>query len=191
MIHGPRRLVSGVPGPAAGVLPFPVMGTIVFEPLHPGVEPPRRATADSAGHDLAACLSGGTVRVFIDGVPTPRTVESDAEGGTIVLGPGEKALIPLGFKARLPAGYEAQVRPRSGTSLKTDLVIVNSPGTIDADYPDEWCVPVKNGGHRPLRIRHGDRIAQMVLARFETLDFAAGTVARSTDRAGGFGSTGR
>lgn len=165
--------------------------TIVFEPLHPGVEPPRRATGHSAGHDLAACLTGGSVRVFIDGVATPRTVEADADGGTIVLGPGEKALVPLGFKARLPEGYEAQVRPRSGTSLKTDLVIVNSPGTIDADYPDEWCVPVRNGGTRPLRIRHGERIAQLVLARFEALAFVPGAVARTTDRAGGFGSTGR
>lgn len=184
------------------------MPSIVFEPLHDGVEPPRRATAASAGHDLAACLSGGTVRVFIDGVPTPRAVTGagDAASGTatgatgaasngharaITLAPGEKALVPLGFKARLPEGYEAQVRPRSGTSLKTDLVIVNSPGTIDADYPDEWCVPVKNGGMAPLTITHGERIAQMVLARFETLEFEQGTVARTTERAGGFGSTGR
>jgi dUTP pyrophosphatase len=175
------------------------MSSIVFEPLHPGVEPPRRATAASAGHDLAACLSGGTVRVFIDGVPTSRAVTAaPASGGngredmgSITLAPGEKALVPLGFKARLPEGYEAQVRPRSGTSLKTDLVIVNSPGTIDADYPDEWCVPVKNGGTAPLTITHGERIAQMVLARYETLAFEQGTVARTTERAGGFGSTGR
>lgn len=167
------------------------MPEIVFEPLHPGVEPPRRATADSAGHDLALCLTGGTVRVFVAGVSEVRAVREDADGRAIVLAPGEKALLPLGFKARLPAGYEAQVRPRSGTSLKTDLVIVNSPGTIDADYPDEWCVPGGNGGAAPLVLRHGERIAQMVLARFETLTFTPGTVVRTTDRAGGFGSTGR
>lgn len=167
------------------------MPTIVFEALFPGVEPPRRATAASAGHDLAACLRAGTVTVFVDGTPHPRAVEPDGETSSVVLAPGEKALIPLGFRARLPEGYEAQVRPRSGTSLKTDLVIVNSPGTIDADFPDEWMVPVKNGGRAPLRIRNGERIAQLVLARFETLDFADGTVQRSTDRAGGFGSTGR
>lgn len=170
------------------------MTAIIFEALHPGVRPPQRATAASAGHDLAACLLAGTVTVFVGGKPQPRAVESvpaSEEPPSVLLAPGEKALIPLGFRARLPVGYEAQVRPRSGTSLKTDLVIVNSPGTIDADFPDEWMVPVKNGGTTPLRIAHGERIAQMVLAKYETLDFAAGTVARSTERAGGFGSTGR
>jgi dUTP pyrophosphatase len=164
---------------------------IIFEPLHAGVEPPRRATEASAGHDLALCLSGGSIRVFVQGQPESRSVVSDPEGASITLAPGEKALLPLGFRARLPVGYEAQVRPRSGTSLKTDLVVVNSPGTIDADYPDEWCVPVKNGGTRPLTVRHGERIAQMVLTRYETLPFAIGSVQRTTDRAGGFGSTGR
>lgn len=167
------------------------MSAILFEPLHPGVEPPRRATAASAGHDLACCLAGGTVRVFVEGRPEERAVAHDAAGPLITLAPGEKALLPLGFRARLPDGYEAQVRPRSGTALKTDLVIVNSPGTIDADFPDEWCVPVKNGGTRPLIVRHGERVAQMVLARHESLPFTPGAVTRSTDRAGGFGSTGR
>lgn len=167
------------------------MDSIVFEALHPGVQPPQRATAASAGHDLAACLLAGTVTVFVGGQPSPRTV-AEVEGiPTLTLAPGEKALVPLGFRARLPVGYEAQVRPRSGTSLKTDLVIVNSPGTIDADFPDEWMVPVKNGGSTPLQLRHGDRIAQMVLARFATLEFASGRVTRSTERAGGFGSTGQ
>lgn len=166
------------------------MSAIIFEPLHDGVEPPRRATAASAGHDLALCLSGGAVRVFVSGQAQERAVARDPQGATITLAPGEKALFPLGFRARLPEGYEAQVRPRSGTSLKTDLVIVNSPGTIDADYPDEWCVPVKNGGTAPLTVRHGERIAQMVLARYESLSFSLGVVTQSTDRAGGFGSTG-
>src|SRR5690606_4520219 len=131
---------------------FRRMPTITFEPLHEGVEPPRRATAASAGHDLAACLAGGTVRVFTGNAGLPRAVHQEDGVPAITLAPGEKALIPLGFKARLPEGYEAQVRPRSGTSLKTDLVIVNSPGTIDADFPDEWCVPVRNGGPTPLTI---------------------------------------
>jgi dUTP pyrophosphatase len=167
------------------------MPGIIFEALHDGVEPPRRATSHSAGHDLSACLSGGVVRVFIDGSPVPRQVDGAGPTRAITLAPGEKALVPLGFKARLPEGFEAQVRPRSGTSLKTDLVIVNSPGTIDADYPDEWCVPVRNGGAAPLVIKHGERIAQMVLTRFETLPFELGEVSRTTERAGGFGSTGR
>lgn len=167
------------------------MSQIIFEPLHGGVDIPARATAASAGHDLALCLTGGVVRVYVGGQVEERAVERTDGGMSITLAPGEKALLPLGFRARLPEGYEAQVRPRSGTSLKTDLVIVNSPGTIDADYPDEWCVPAKNGGTAPLTVRHGERIAQMVLARFETLPFILGTVQRTTDRAGGFGSTGR
>jgi dUTP pyrophosphatase len=164
---------------------------IVFEPLHPGVESPRRATEASAGHDLAACLSAGSVKVFVDGVAESRAVMPGGDGPSVTLAPGEKALVPLGFRARLPVGYEAQVRPRSGTSLKTDLVIVNSPGTIDADFPDEWCVPIKNGGTRPLVVKHGERIAQMVLCKYESLAFESGEVTRTTDRAGGFGSTGR
>jgi dUTP pyrophosphatase len=166
------------------------MSGIIFEALHAGVAPPQRATAESAGHDLAVCLTAGTVRVFVNGQVEVRQVRREPSGDGLTLAPGEKALLPLGFRARLPQGYEAQVRPRSGTSLKTDLVIVNSPGTIDADYPDEWCVPVRNGGTRPLTVRHGERIAQMVVTRFETLDFEHGVVARTTDRAGGFGSTG-
>lgn len=167
------------------------MTAIIFEPLFPEVAPPRRATAASAGHDLAVCLLGDAVRIFINGVVSHRPVQVEGGERSLTLAPGEKALIPLGFRARLPEGYEAQVRPRSGTSLKTDLVIVNSPGTIDADYPDEWCVPAGNGGSAPLRLVHGERIAQMVLQRFEVLEFTPGVVAPSTDRTGGFGSTGR
>ena len=167
------------------------MTAIVFEPLYPGVVPPRRATAQSAGHDLVLWLAAPTVKVFVAGVAEARAVVDGPEGRTVTLAPGEKALLPLGFRARLPEGYEAQVRPRSGMSLKTDLVIVNSPGTIDADYPEEWCVPAGNGGTRPLTLRHGERIAQMVLARFEVVPFVDGIVAPTTERTGGFGSTGR
>jgi dUTP pyrophosphatase len=166
------------------------MPSIIFEPLHSDVRPPARATAGSAGYDLAAYLTGQTVRVWRANVMHERSPIGDDGRGALVLAPGEKALVPLGFKARLPEGYEAQIRPRSGTSVRTDLVIANAPGTVDADYPDEWFVPVKNGGSAPLVIAHGDRIAQMVVARFEPLDFTPGAVARSTERAGGFGSTG-
>ncbi|MBW7935575.1 MAG: dUTP diphosphatase [Gemmatimonadaceae bacterium] len=164
---------------------------IVFEPLHPDVTVPTRATAHSAGYDLAAYLTGRTVRVFLDGHVSERAVETRDGRAVLVLQAGERALVPLGFRARLPEGIEAQIRPRSGTSLKTDIVIANAPGTIDADYPDEWCVPVKHGGTRELVISHGERIAQMVLARHEVLDFVSGAVQQTTDRAGGFGSTGR
>jgi len=165
------------------------MPRIVFEALHPDVVVPARGTAGSAGHDLAVYLTAARVRVWRDGVEELRDVQESDGAGMLVLAPGEKALVPLGFRARLPAGYEAQIRPRSGTSLRTDLVIVNAPGTVDADYPEEWCVPVKNGGTAPLVIAHGARIAQMVLARYEVLEFEPGAVRPSTNRIGGFGST--
>jgi dUTP pyrophosphatase len=166
------------------------MPSIIFEALHADVHAPRRGTAGSAGYDLAAYLTSRTVRVWHEGTMREHVCLSSAGVTTLTLAPGEKALVPLGFKARLPDGFEAQVRPRSGTSVKTDLVIANAPGTIDADYPDEWCVPVKNGGRQPLVITHGDRIAQMILTRFEVLEFREGAVEQSTERAGGFGSTG-
>lgn len=165
------------------------MPHIVFEALFPGVQTPARSTAGSAGHDLSAYLADRVVRVWADGRMVERAARQPDGATALVLEPGEKALVPLGFRARLPDGFEAQIRPRSGTSLKTDLVIVNAPGTVDSDYPDEWCVPVKNGGASPLRVAHGDRIAQMVIARYETLEFVSGVVTRSTERAGGFGST--
>lgn len=167
------------------------MTAIIFEPLYPDVVPPSRATEHSAGYDLAAYLTGRTVRVFLDGVISHRPVEMRNDTAVLVLRAGERALVPLGFRARLPVGIEAQVRPRSGTSLKTDIVIANAPGTIDADYPDEWCVPVRHGGTKDLVITHGERIAQMILARHEVLEFAIGRVIATTDRNGGFGSTGR
>lgn len=163
---------------------------IIFEPLYPGVVPPVRATEHSAGYDLSACLEGQTARVFVNGNVEHRATEQRDGQHVLVLHGGERALVPLGFRARLPVGIEAQVRPRSGTSLKTDIVIANAPGTIDADYPDEWCTPVRNGGTRDLVITHGERIAQMVLARYEVLEFTLGDVRPTTDRAGGFGSTG-
>ncbi len=166
------------------------MTSIVFDPLFTGVRPPERGTAGSAGFDLSAHLAGRRVRVWTGSTMAER--ETVVVDGTscLDLAAGEKALVPLGFRARLPEGFEAQIRPRSGTSVKTDLVIANAPGTVDPDYPDEWCVPVKNGGAGPLRVAHGDRIAQMIIARFEILAFESGVVERSTDRAGGFGSTG-
>lgn len=165
--------------------------TILFERLHESVELPMRATAHSAGYDLRAHLTvGTTVKLSragrqYDGVPR-------AFGDEVVLEvePGERAIIPLGFRASLPAGYEAQIRPRSGTSFKTSLAIANAPGTIDPDYNGEWAVLVKNDGSAPLQISHGERIAQMVISRYEVLDFEEAEVRRTTERDGGFGSTG-
>ncbi len=167
------------------------MPSVIFEPLHADVTMPSRATEHSAGYDLAAYLTGRTVRVFLDGATSERTTEVRDGMAVLVLHPRERALVPLGFRMKLPVGIEAQIRPRSGTSLKTDIVIVNAPGTIDADYPDECCTPVGNGGINDLVITHGQRIAQMVLARHEVLDFVVGEVKPTTTRNGGFGSTGR
>jgi dUTP pyrophosphatase len=159
---------------------------ILFEALHADVAPPARATEGSAGADLKAYLVDRTVRCS-DG---NRQWDERSSAGRITLQPGAMALIPLGFKARLPAGIEAQIRPRSGAAFKKGLHVANTPGTIDCDYPDEWMVPVRNGGAGPLIIEHGERIAQMVLARYEVIPFTAGSVVSSTSRQGGFGSTG-
>lgn len=169
--------------------------SIRFERLHDGVEFPVRATAHSAGYDLKAFLLGEPkVRLSLGGRQYERTPDSAAEKtGVRVefrLEPGERAIIPLGFRASLPAGYEAQIRPRSGTSFKTSLAIANSPGTIDPDYNGEWGVLVRNDGADPILITHGERIAQMVIAKYEVLEFEGGDVRQTTDRDGGFGSTG-
>jgi dUTP pyrophosphatase len=161
------------------------MTAIVFEALHAGVEPPARATEGSAGADLKAYLTDRTVRCS-DGI---RQWEERIDG-QLMLQPGVMALVPLGFRARLPKGVEAQIRPRSGAAFKKGLHIANTPGTVDCDYPDEWMVPVRNGGAGPLIIEHGERIAQVVLARYEVIPFEVGSVAATTSRAGGFGSTG-
>jgi dUTP pyrophosphatase len=163
------------------------MNSIIFEALHDGVEPPARATEGSAGADLRAYLIDRTIRCS-DG--SRQWDESTGASSTLVLQPGAMALVPLGFRARLPHGIEAQIRPRSGAAFKKGLHIANSPGTVDSDFPDEWMVPVRNGGSGPLTIAHGERIAQMVLARFETLMIERGVVAATTSRQGGFGSTG-
>lgn len=166
------------------------MPHIVLELLYPDALIPVRATRDAAGYDLHAYLAGRTVRCSDGATVHDMACVADPGDASIVLPPGLMALVQLGFKARLPQGYEAQVRPRSGAAFKKGLHIQNAPGTIDADYPGEWMVPVQNGGSHPLRIAHGERIAQVVLHRFEVLEFISGTVAVTSDRAGGFGSTG-
>jgi dUTP pyrophosphatase len=163
---------------------------IRFEPLHPGVEAPRRATQGSAGYDLSAYLRAAAVRVASSSGVVTRAAEEAGGEWRVTLEPGERALIPLGFKAQLPPGYEAQVRPRSGTSFRKGLEIPNAPGTIDADFPDEWMVIVRNATDAAMHIVHGERIAQAVLARYEVLEWTAAGVTATTERVGGFGSTG-
>jgi len=160
---------------------------VVFEALFDDVTTPARATKDSAGYDLCAHLRGRAVKVLAGGLLGERVMHDDA---VLVLEPGEVALVPTGFRARLPSGFEAQIRIRSSAAFKKGLTIPNAPGTIDADYPDEWLVMIRNSGGASARIEHGERIAQAVLARYETAEWTAGKVGQSTDRKGGLGSTG-
>lgn len=161
---------------------------IVFEPLHDDVSPPHRATTGAAGYDIRAYLTGRSVVVIRGG--TGEHAEENTENGRLELGPGDVALVPTGFKACVPDGFEAQVRIRSSMAFKRGLILPNAPGTIDADYPDEWLVMIKNDSPRKSQIQHGERIAQVVLHQFSTLAWTPGTVGRSTDRKGGLGSTG-
>jgi dUTP pyrophosphatase len=162
---------------------------VIVELLHSDAEPPKRATRESAGYDLFAYLKGRTIRCAGARTADLEPREED-EKLVIYLPPQVRAVIPLGFKARLPEGIEAQIRPRSGTSFKKGLRLSNAPGTIDSDYPDEWMVLVDNPTPTRIRIEHGERIAQMVLARYEVLPIEFGKVGITTDRVGGLGSTG-
>ena len=109
----------------------------------------------------------------------------------IVLKPLERILVPTGLFMALPAGYEAQVRPRSGLAIKKGITVLNSPGTIDADYRGEVCVILVNLSSEPFTIADGERIAQMVIARHEQIEWQPVEVLGETERgAGGFGHTG-
>lgn len=130
---------------------------------------PRYATPQSAGMDLCANLEE-----------------------PVTLNPLQRCLIPTGLRIALPAGYEAQVRPRSGLALKHGVTVLNTPGTIDADYRGEICIILVNLGQEPFVINDGDRIAQMVIARHEQPELVAVEVLDETERGeGGFGHTGR
>ncbi len=163
----------------------------IIERLHEDVELPARATAGSAGYDVRAYLRRRTIRTSNGATQHERAASAEGKEWGIMLAPGEMALIPLGFRTRLPTGVEAQVRPRSGQAFKHALTIPNAPGTVDADYAEEWMVIVRNDAPIPRRIVHGERIAQVVFARYAEVTLQEGEVQRTTERAGGFGSTGR
>jgi dUTP pyrophosphatase len=110
----------------------------------------------------------------------------------MVLAPGQHAMIPTGLVIALPEGFEAQVRPRSGLAAKHGVTVLNSPGTVDADYRGEINVLLINLGSEPFTIRRGERIAQMVVAPVTRAELVRAASLSSTDRgSGGFGSTGR
>ena len=131
---------------------------------------PAYATGGAAGLDLRAALA--------------------ADQG-LEIRPGGRAMIPCGFAIALPAGYEAQIRPRSGLAARFGVTVLNSPGTIDSDYRGEIQVILVNLGDEPFAVARGDRIAQMVVAPVATVQFQLETELDGTQRgAGGFGSTG-
>lgn len=135
---------------------------------HSSNELPSYETSGSAGMDLRANLSS-----------------------PISLRPLERILIPTGLSIELPQGYEAQIRPRSGLSYKRGLTCINTPGTIDSDYRGEIKVIIVNLSREIQEINHGERIAQMVIAKYETIQWDESLELSVTERgAGGFGSTG-
>jgi dUTP pyrophosphatase len=123
------------------------------------------------------------------GLDLPAAVPEDTP---IMLAPGKHGLIPTGLTIALPPGYEAQVRPRSGLAAKHGVTVLNSPGTVDADYRGEIAVLLINHGDAPFPIRRGERIAQMVIAPVTQVELVAVASLSATERgSGGFGSTGR
>jgi dUTP pyrophosphatase len=140
-------------------------------PHFQGLALPAYETADAAGMDLRAAVD--------DSAP-------------VTLAPGARAIIPTGLTIALPAGYEAQVRPRSGLAAKHGITCLNSPGTIDADYRGEVKVILINLGSGPFVIKRGERIAQMIIAPVTRAELKVIDKLDDTKRgAGGFGSTGR
>lgn len=160
---------------------------------HPATECtglPEYATEQSAGLDLRAARPSEATpwRVVSD---VARLIEAYNPAKPLRLFPGERALIPTGVRLALPAGLEAQVRPRSGLALKQGLTVLNSPGTIDADYRGDVGVIVVNHGTLPAIIRPGDRIAQLVVAPVARVELVPVETLDTTARgSGGFGSTG-
>jgi dUTP pyrophosphatase len=130
---------------------------------------PALATEHAAGADLRAAVSA-----------------------PVTIGPGEIRLVPCGFAMAIPPGYEAQVRPRSGLSSQHGLTVINSPGTIDADYRGEVQVPLVNHGREAFTVERGMRIAQMVIAAVPKVSYAEVEELDETARGtGGFGHTGK
>jgi len=135
-----------------------------------GLALPQRQSEHAAGMDIAAAVE---------------------QAAPMTIAPGERALVPAGFAMALPEGYEAQVRPRSGLALKHGVTVLNSPGTIDADYRGEVKVLLINLGHEPFEVTRGLRIAQMVVQavpRVEAVE--VDSLEESARGKGGFGSTG-
>lgn len=152
----------------------PLIRVVREEGADPDVALPSYATAGAAGADIRANLPAAQRR---DG---------------LVLGPLARAVVPTGLRIEIPAGYEAQIRPRSGLALKHGISLANTPGTIDSDYRGPLGVLLINLGPVPVVIGHGERIAQVIVAPVDQADFAEVEALGATPRGEkGFGSTGR
>jgi dUTP pyrophosphatase len=153
---------------------------------------PQYETPKSAGMDIRADFSRvtpenpikawGNVEIVFAGEHHTKTL--------LRLDPGARALIPTGLFSAIPEGYEIQLRPRSGLAIKKGLNLINCIGTIDADYRQEWGVPVVNQGLETIWIEDGERICQAVLNKVEKIEWVQVESLDETERAGGFGSTG-
>lgn len=129
---------------------------------------PAYQTAGSAGMDLRAWLQA-----------------------PLTLKPLERILVPTGLYMALPEGYEAQIRPRSGIAIKKGITLINTPGTIDADYRGEIMIPIINLSAQEQEIQDGERVAQMIISKYETIDWELTTILEATERGeGGFGHSG-
>ncbi|MBI1236414.1 MAG: dUTP diphosphatase [Alphaproteobacteria bacterium] len=149
---------------------MPVIVQVSPLPHFEGLDLPGYQTAASAGLDLPAAVP---------------------EDDPVTIPPGEWRLIPTGLSIALPDGYEAQIRPRSGLAAKFGISMVNTPGTIDADYRGEMKVNLINHGKEPFIVRRGERIAQMIVAPVTHIEWAPVAALSETVRGtGGFGSTG-
>ena len=153
---------------------------------------PQYETPASAGLDIRADFSRvtpqnpiktfGDAEVIFSGVAHRKTM--------LRLEPGSRALVPTGIFTAIPEGYEIQIRPRSGLAIKKGLNVINCVGTIDADYRNEWGVPVTNQGLETIWIEDGERICQAILNKVERIEWEQVSELNKTERNGGFGSTG-
>jgi dUTP pyrophosphatase len=154
--------------------PEPITVNVVRLPHAVDLDLPAYQTAGAAGMDLIAAVRAG-LPLTLDGTD----------------GPSNRLLVPTGLILELPAGYEAQVRPRSGLALKHGVTVLNAPGTIDSDYRGEVQVLLINHGRLPFEVSRGLRIAQLVIAPVSRAKLVEAAMATETQRGtGGFGSTG-
>ncbi|EDV3611743.1 dUTP diphosphatase [Salmonella enterica subsp. enterica serovar 4,[5],12:i:-] len=165
------------------------MTNLYIKKLTPVAELPRRATTDSAGLDVRACLWEPTVTVFTE---SGAKLEREVVAGTIALWPGYRLMIPTGLKMSVDAEYCIKLYPRSGISLKNGLSLINCVGIGDHDYKEEYYVTLTNHGQKLQTIADGERVCQLMVERVEPVNLVEVDELPDVDseRNGGFGSTG-